>query len=81
MSVIIIGVGNEDYGAMRELDSDGKLLGCQGKTSVRDNVQFVPYRECVMAGDLSSQVLAEVPDQLLEFMAMKGIKPNPKLLL
>lgn len=41
MSVIIIGVGNEDFSAMEFLDSDGRLLRHNGRTAVRDIVQFV----------------------------------------
>ncbi|KAJ1441132.1 Copine-domain-containing protein [Ochromonadaceae sp. CCMP2298] len=41
MSVIIIGVGSDDFSSMRELDGDGALLSIAGKTAERDIVQFV----------------------------------------
>ncbi len=80
MSVIIVGVGNADFSEMRELDSDGKLLSCNGKTATRDIVQFVSFRECAAkgAGELANEVLAEIPNQLLQFMKNANIKPNAK---
>ena len=45
LSIIIVGVGNEDFSRMEFLDSDEKALrGANGKTAVRDIVQFVPFR-------------------------------------
>lgn len=41
MSVIIIGVGSEDFSAMEFLDSDGRLLRHNDRAAVRDIVQFV----------------------------------------
>ena len=41
MSVIIIGVGNADFGEMNALDSDNVLLQSMGQTATRDIVQFV----------------------------------------
>ena len=41
MSIIIVGVGQEDFSAMEFLDSDGRLLRHDGKTAARDIVQFV----------------------------------------
>jgi hypothetical protein len=39
LSVIIIGVGNEDFESMIELDSDGKLLmASNGQPALRDFV-------------------------------------------
>ena len=45
MSIIIIGVGAADFGAMEFLDSDDKLLrSSRGDVAFRDIVQFVPFR-------------------------------------
>lgn len=38
-SIIIVGVGNEDFEKMSELDSDDQLLSYNGRTAVRDIVQ------------------------------------------
>lgn len=46
MSIIIVGVGGADFGAMEFLDSDDKLLSSPlGGVASRDIVQFVPFRE------------------------------------
>lgn len=46
MSIIIVGVGGADFGAMEFLDSDDKLLRSpHGDVASRDIVQFVPFRE------------------------------------
>eukprot|EP01038_Epipyxis_sp_PR26KG_P011510 gene11510-15417_t len=79
MSIIIIGVGHEDFSSMNALDSDKGLLTSGSKTSVRDIVQFVGFRDAQKRGSvaLSSEVLAEIPNQLLDYMQSKGIVPNP----
>jgi hypothetical protein len=80
MSIIIIGVGNADFSEMRELDSDGKLLSAGGRTAARDIVQFVAYNTAIVggAGELAQQVLAEIPNQVLQYFHLQKIKPNPK---
>ncbi len=45
MSVIIVGVGNEDFRAMEALDGDGGLLRARGRVAARDIVQFVELRK------------------------------------
>ena len=86
MSIIIIGVGNEDFSAMEALDSDDKLLRANGRVASRDIVQFVELRKFLMnygGGQMSwnkealaKEVLAEVPKQLVSWMTKRGIKPN-----
>lgn len=41
MSVIIVGVGNEDFTAMEQLDGDDQRLSHNGVAAARDVVQFV----------------------------------------
>nr|XP_027239521.1 copine-9-like [Penaeus vannamei] len=41
MSVIIVGVGNEDFSAMEQLDGDEQRLSFGGRYAERDIVQFV----------------------------------------
>lgn len=46
MSVIIVGVGGADFGAMEFLDGDdGRLRSMAGEPVMRDIVQFVPFRQ------------------------------------
>eukprot|EP00286_Rhodomonas_abbreviata_P003608 CAMPEP_0181348054 /NCGR_PEP_ID=MMETSP1101-20121128/34203_1 /TAXON_ID=46948 /ORGANISM="Rhodomonas abbreviata, Strain Caron Lab Isolate" /LENGTH=607 /DNA_ID=CAMNT_0023460301 /DNA_START=157 /DNA_END=1980 /DNA_ORIENTATION=+ len=78
LSIIIVGVGGEDFSDMNFLDGDkNALVDGDGNVALRDIVQFVPFREC--KGDpaaLASQVLRELPGQLLQYHALKGIKPH-----
>lgn len=46
LSIIIIGIGNENFKKMKKLDSDNKLLqDAKGRTCKRDIVQFVKFRK------------------------------------
>ncbi len=69
-SVVIIGVGEEDFENMIELDGDGpdKLPG-----SARDIVQFVEFNKAAAKGDLNEQVLHEIPDQFMSFVKLHNI--------
>ena len=82
LSLIIIGVGADAFAQMKSLDSDGSLLSSEsGKHKcLRDIVQFVPMRNFVGKPDaaLAAEVLAEVPSQVLQYMAMRGIMPNAR---
>lgn len=82
MSIIIVGIGKGDFGQMHKLDSDDALLKSKsGTVAKRDIVQFVPFREFAALGDdaadqLSAHVLAELPDQFLQFMSEWKIQPG-----
>ena len=57
LSIIIIGVGNEQFEMMKDLDADeGPLKDEQGRTAARDIVQFVKYNDY---SHLGAQALAE----------------------
>jgi len=76
LSIIIIGVGQEKFKAMKELDADkGMLRDESGKTAQRDIVQFVKFKKYSSQGAhvLAEKVLKEVPDQLVSYMMKKGI--------
>uniref|UniRef100_A0A6G1SD13 Copine-8 n=1 Tax=Aceria tosichella TaxID=561515 RepID=A0A6G1SD13_9ACAR len=45
MSIIICGVGDADFSAMDELDSDDVVMRVDGKSAERDIVQFVPMNK------------------------------------
>jgi len=81
LSIIIVGVGNEDFSQMSALDSDNKLLtSASGKHKAeRDIVQFVAMRSLAgkPATALAQEVLAEVPTQVLQFMSKRNILPGP----
>ena len=86
LSIIIVGVGNADFSAMDDLDSDGKVMKSpfSGRGAERDIVQFVPFRQFLgsygsdfgmSSSRLAKEVLAEVPTQFEHFMRRRGIKP------
>eukprot|EP00045_Choanoeca_perplexa_P013309 m.150285 g.150285 ORF g.150285 m.150285 type:complete len:586 (+) comp16314_c0_seq1:94-1851(+) len=79
LSIIIVGVGGADFASMEHLDGDDQLLEYQGRKAERDIVQFVPFRQ--FSGPdtqalLTNEVLAEVPDQFLQYMKKHGIAPK-----
>lgn len=78
LSIIIVGVGDEDFQAMVELDADQNPLYSQiyGKQEA-DMVQFVPYREFKDdPTSLAKETLKEVPEQLVNYFKRQGIVPN-----
>ena len=84
MSIIIVGVGEEDFSAMETLDGDEKALSSGGIKASRDIVQFVELRKFLSGPHswnkeaLAKEVLAEIPDQLVKWMLSRGIKPKCK---
>ncbi|KAJ6666467.1 hypothetical protein lerEdw1_020190 [Lerista edwardsae] len=86
MSVIIVGVGNADFSDMQMLDGDdGILRSPKGEPVLRDIVQFVPFRNfkhvrlifiVASPAALAKSVLAEVPNQVVDYYNGKGIKPK-----
>ena len=81
MSIVIVGVGNEKFTSMDDLDSDDQLLENSRKEKAeRDIVQFVPYnRYSDNIEGLTSEVLKEIPREVQGFFKRKGIIPNPKM--
>ena len=79
MSIIIIGVGDEDFSEMEELDGDGKP-----RKDSRDIVQFVELRKFLLPGGgwsqelLAQSVLAEVPGQVTGWMRVAGFTPRQR---
>lgn len=79
MSIIIVGVGRENFRNMVRLDSDDTILmDGMGRRAKRDIVQFVPFRnfEGRGLGALAEEVLREMPRQVTDFYASIGKKPN-----
>jgi len=80
VSIIVVGVGKEDFSLMQELDSDNAMLQSTklNKKAERDIVQFVPFSKYKdRTYELAREVLYEIPKQLLTYYEAKGIKPNP----
>lgn len=80
MSIIIVGIGSADFGGMEVLDSDKQMLSAGRKTAERDIVQFVSFESLNTRGNsaLALDVLAEIPDQVLKYMAKHNITPTKK---
>ncbi|XP_013396190.1 copine-8 isoform X1 [Lingula anatina] len=87
MSIIIVGIGNEDFealSAMIILDGDHKRVSFKGQVAERDIVQFVAFRDFLdLSRDnvinsqlLAKEVLAEIPEQFIGYMKSKHIFPN-----
>lgn len=77
LSIIIVGVGKADFSQMRFLDGDEKRITSKRfGPAKRDLVQFVPYLEFANnPAELARQTLAEIPQQVLDFMNLHKIKP------
>ena len=78
ISVIIVGIGNGNFGNMDILDADDNpLYDRRRRKADRDLVQFVPFNNYKDdPPKLSEQVLEEIPRQVIEYYQHKGIKPK-----
>eukprot|EP01087_Luapelamoeba_hula_P007490 TRINITY_DN1839_c0_g1_i1.p1 TRINITY_DN1839_c0_g1~~TRINITY_DN1839_c0_g1_i1.p1 ORF type:complete len:899 (-),score=122.24 TRINITY_DN1839_c0_g1_i1:13-2649(-) len=76
LSIVIVGVGAEDFSKMEVLDADDTPLVYKGKEMDRDIVQFVPFREFRNNPQkLAEEVLSEIPWQLTSFFSVRGVEP------
>ena len=78
LSVIIIGIGNDHFQEMIELDGDDiPLISSNGVKRMRDLVQFVPFNKYKNdPNELAAQVLEEIPRQIKDYYAMNNIYPD-----
>jgi len=79
LSVVIVGIGDADFKQMEILDADDTPLeSTAGIKMERDIVQFVPYSKFARSppGALSECVLAELPEQVVEYYTKIKILPN-----
>lgn len=77
LSIIIVGVGNANFDNMNRLDGDNGLYNSKGVQAARDIVQFVPFRDVKMSGDLlAKELLAELPGQVVQYMSIIGKPPG-----
>ena len=76
VSIIIIGIGSEEFKLMQELDSDNQILkDSKGNPALRDIVQFVKFNDLRYKGisAIAEEVLKEIPEQVVEFLVMNNI--------
>lgn len=81
LSIVIVGVGSEDFSAMSVLDGDKNALkSSDGRTCARDIVHFVPYKGYSSSpARFATELLGEIPHQVVEYMKAKNLKPKPGL--
>ena len=80
MSIVIVGVGSDDFESMDILDADEvPLYSMKYKKNMEsDIVQFVPFREHKgNPQQLAREVLDEIPRQLMDYMRKNNIAPQP----
>lgn len=80
MSIVIVGVGEEDFGLMRMLDSDDQKLYSteERRFAARDIVQFVPFEKLkdAPAHQLAVETLAEIPREVVGFFSKRNVHPK-----
>jgi len=84
LSIIIVGVGQADFSAMETLDGDDQRLRSRnGQYAARDIVQFVPFSKFANLPYtyLAKETLAELPQQVVEYMRFKNIVPNKRIVV
>lgn len=75
-SIIIVGVGDDEFEYMIELDGDEVILtNSKGQRTIRDIVQFVKFNDFSHGGIelLAEEVLREVPEQVISYFTMNKI--------
>jgi len=77
ISVIIIGIGDGNFGNMEILDADEHpLYDKKNRKADRDLVQFVPFNDFKNNPQkLAEQVLEEIPRQVVEYYQHNHIEP------
>lgn len=93
MSIIIVGVGDDDFSGMVKLDSDKRMLKSRtGRLAERDIVQFTALKDMQSIADeakargitldvhdlVSRDLLAEIPAQVTEYFTQHKIAPMLK---
>ena len=78
ISVIIIGIGDGDFGKMDILDADENPLYDRNRRKAdRDLVQFVPFNNFKNNPQkLAEEVLEEIPRQVVEYYQHQNIEPK-----
>eukprot|EP00746_Dinoflagellata_sp_MGD_P009881 gnl/MRDRNA2_/MRDRNA2_120223_c0_seq1.p1 gnl/MRDRNA2_/MRDRNA2_120223_c0~~gnl/MRDRNA2_/MRDRNA2_120223_c0_seq1.p1 ORF type:complete len:810 (+),score=147.23 gnl/MRDRNA2_/MRDRNA2_120223_c0_seq1:113-2542(+) len=80
LSIIIVGVGDEDFSMMDELDADDRPLYSvsEKKYMSRDIVQFVPFNEFKDKSyhQLAMATLDEIPREVVNYFLSRKITPK-----
>ena len=75
LSIIIVGVGDEDFTYMEILDGDQQRLHYNKVVAKRDIVQFLPIEELKDKSQLNitKELLQEIPEQVCSYMELNNI--------
>ena len=81
ISIVIIGIGDNDFENMEMLDADNEdLFSSNGERMIRDIVQFIPISKYLGKFEIiKEEVLKEIPKQVERFYSLNGIKPGDKI--
>lgn len=79
LSIVIVGIGKDNFANMVKLDADDEpLVDSRGTQMMRDIVQFVPFRSVGNSPvRLAKEVLEEIPREIANFFKIRNISPNP----
>ena len=76
VSLIVIGIGDEDFSQMIVLDADSNvLLDSNGRAAARDIIQFVKFNDLseLAQVEVNNQMMAEMPDQFVDYMVLNKV--------
>ena len=77
LSIVIVGIGNADFGMMNALDD---FQSNSAFTGGRDIVQFVPFSQHMYdRSSLTRATLEELPDQMVDYFISRNILPFPPM--
>lgn len=78
IAIVIVGVGNANFEAMKRLDGDNERLKSNDgmRKAKHDIVQFTRFKSGQPVEELAENVLQEVPARVVDFMVDAGISPG-----
>lgn len=83
MSIVVVGVGDEDFGLMQILDGDDQRLYStdERRFATRDIVQFVKFNDFKEKPlhVLATETLAEIPREVVNFFKSRNIGPGSRV--
>lgn len=79
VSIIIVGIGNFDWERFRVLnDLGGTLKSKSGRACLRPTVQFINTEKITNTVELATEVLNDIPNQMIQFYQSKEISPESR---
>jgi copine 5/8/9 len=79
VSLVIVGIGDEDFTYMETLDADTQVLQADdGRYAARDIIQFVPLEDIKEMAyvEVAERVLSEIPHHFVDYMVLQQIEPD-----